>query len=59
MPIMDGIEAASHMREHEEASGWPRSKILAISAYTPREVTGVDDWLVKVCSLGLRLARAC
>lgn len=51
MPIMDGIEAAKLMREHEEAFGWPRSKIIAISAYTPREVSGIDDWLVKVRSL--------
>jgi CheY-like chemotaxis protein len=32
MPVMDGLEAARRMRDHEAAQGWPRTPLVALTA---------------------------
>lgn len=33
MPIMNGLEATKKIREIEKENGWPRIKIIAVTAY--------------------------
>ena len=33
MPIMNGIEATQSIRKMESANGWPRVKIIAVTAF--------------------------
>jgi CheY-like chemotaxis protein len=50
MPEMNGIEAASRIREQELRSGRKRTPIIAMSAYAEREqalAAGIDDYLQK------------
>jgi signal transduction histidine kinase/CheY-like chemotaxis protein len=53
MPVMDGFEAARLIREHEEANGWPRTPLLALTANAlegDREMSmaaGMDEHLAK------------
>jgi CheY-like chemotaxis protein len=36
MPVMDGLEAATRIRRHQESEGGPRAPILALTAYAGR-----------------------
>lgn len=33
MPVMDGLEAATVMREVEQANGWPRHRIVRFAPH--------------------------
>ncbi|WP_051378979.1 ATP-binding protein [Derxia gummosa] len=53
MPVMDGLEATRHMRDHERHHGWPRVPIVAVTANayeSDREASllaGMDAHLAK------------
>jgi CheY-like chemotaxis protein len=51
MPIMDGIEATSHIREHELRNGLKRTPIVGLTAFSEQEVAakvaGMDEFLLK------------
>jgi len=32
MPVMDGLEAARRMRDHEASLDWPRTPVVALTA---------------------------
>ncbi|KAL4802428.1 hypothetical protein BDV18DRAFT_146716 [Aspergillus unguis] len=57
MPVMDGIDAAKHMRRHEQKNSLPPVRIYAVtgiaSAAMQQEalMAGVDEYLVKPLSL--------
>lgn len=52
MPIKDGLQAAQEIRRYEMEMGWPRHKIIALTALAcDMQQVGVggpfDDWIVK------------
>jgi len=53
MPVMDGYAATKRIREIEAASHWPRTSIVALTAYALAQETskaldaGCDDYLTK------------
>ena len=53
MPVMDGIEATKRIRQIEEEKAWPRTKIVAVTAYAMEGdeerlyEAGIDDYLRK------------
>ncbi|RAH79983.1 sensor histidine kinase/response regulator [Aspergillus japonicus CBS 114.51] len=57
MPVMDGIESSSKMREFEEENSRPRTAIMAVTGVASSEMqqqafaAGIDDYLVKPLSL--------
>ncbi|RAH43541.1 uncharacterized protein BO95DRAFT_207953 [Aspergillus brunneoviolaceus CBS 621.78] len=57
MPVMDGIESSSKMREFEEETSRPRTAIMAVTGVASSEMqqqafaAGIDDYLVKPLSL--------
>ncbi|PYH42845.1 uncharacterized protein BP01DRAFT_385050 [Aspergillus saccharolyticus JOP 1030-1] len=57
MPVMDGIESSSKMREFEEENARPRTAIMAVTGVASSEMqqqafaAGIDDYLVKPLSL--------
>jgi CheY-like chemotaxis protein len=54
MPIMDGIEATTRIREEERRQARRRTPIIAVSAFSEQELAraaGMDDYLFKPVSL--------
>ncbi|RAL14088.1 sensor histidine kinase/response regulator [Aspergillus homomorphus CBS 101889] len=57
MPVMDGIESSSKIREYEEETARPRTAIMAVTGVASSEMqqqafaAGIDDYLVKPLSL--------
>ncbi|BGP23233.1 sensor histidine kinase/response regulator [Rhodotorula toruloides] len=55
MPIMDGLHAATVMREIEQANGWPRHRIIALTGLSNEQDRvkamsnggPIDEWLLK------------
>lgn len=53
MPVLDGFEATKRMRKLEIDEGWPRARIVAISAFGTEESKGK----AKECGCDLFLAK--
>ncbi|KAJ5672088.1 hypothetical protein N7507_001215, partial [Penicillium longicatenatum] len=57
MPVMDGLEATTRIREHEREKGLQSSWIIAITAVASNDIqeaalkAGVNDYLIKPLSL--------
>jgi CheY-like chemotaxis protein len=53
MPIMNGLEATRHIRDHEQRLGLPRTPIIAITANAMQAdndaclASGMDDFIAK------------
>lgn len=57
MPVMDGLEATTRIREHEREKGLRSLWIIAITAVASNDIqeaafkAGVNDYLIKPLSL--------
>jgi CheY-like chemotaxis protein len=54
MPVMDGIEATTRIRQYEKEHDRRRVPIIAVTAFSERELSraaGMDDYLFKPVSL--------